>query len=60
VCIYNMAEYTNIVFGDEDKTINFYDDEDEKPQPPQLLPQSKESFCKWILKWIFGGLNCKE
>jgi len=52
-----MAEYTNIVFGNEDQTINFY--EDEKPQPSQQ-PQPKESFCKWILKWIFGGLNCKE
>jgi hypothetical protein len=47
-----MAEYTNIVFGDEDKTINFYDDEEEKPQPPQLLPPPKESFCTWLLRVI--------
>ena len=44
-----MAEYTNIVFGEEDKTINFY--EDKKPQPPQQ-PQPKESFCTWLLRVI--------
>jgi hypothetical protein len=48
-----MAEYTNIVFDEE------YYNEDEKPLE-LLPPPPKESFCKWILKWIFGGLNCKQ
>ena len=47
---YIMTEYTNIIFGEQDEELV-------ASQPQQK--QSKENFCMWILKYLFGGLNSK-
>lgn len=47
---YIMTEYTNIIFGEQDEELV-------TSEPQQK--QSKENFCMWILKYLFGGLNSK-